>query len=55
LSDAFQLLQIFVDKIKTTVELILVRIELERDEFLKGCLSLVAGRVKVDKNKIMNS
>ncbi|PLW06701.1 hypothetical protein PCANC_28133 [Puccinia coronata f. sp. avenae] len=31
------------------------RIELERDECLKGCLSLVAGRVEVDKNKSMDS
>jgi hypothetical protein len=30
------------------------RIELERDECLKGCLSLIAGRVEVDKNKSMH-
>jgi hypothetical protein len=37
------------------VELLWGRIELERDECLKGCLSLVAGRVEVDKNKSMDS
>jgi hypothetical protein len=33
------------------VELLWGRIQLERDECLKGCLSLIAERVEVDKNK----
>jgi hypothetical protein len=37
------------------VELLWGRIELERDECLEGCLSLIAGRVEVEKNKSMNS
>jgi hypothetical protein len=37
---------------ETGVELLWGRIELERDECLKGCLSLVAGRVMLTRIRV---